>query len=128
MFDHAAHQLKSKRRAAENKWLRNKTQENKEKYQQINKAYKTYLQNNKKEHIKAKLSNPNTNNIRAFYKTIKRLVDNQEKKTNCQTQIIAYRMNSLSSSWTELKRFTHSMITHTSMTPHQKFHTSQGIS
>ena len=32
-FDHAAHQLKSKRRAAEKKWLGNKTQENKEKYQ-----------------------------------------------------------------------------------------------
>ena len=41
-FDHAAHQLKSKR-AAEKKWLRNKTQADKEKYQQINKAYKAHL-------------------------------------------------------------------------------------
>ena len=33
--------------------------QNKEKYQQINKAYKTHLQNNKKEYIKAKLWDPN---------------------------------------------------------------------
>ena len=43
----------------------------------MNEAYKTHLQNNRKEHIKTKLSDPNTNNIRAFYKTVQMFVDNQ---------------------------------------------------
>ena len=62
-----------------------------------NKAYKTHLQNKKGTH-KAILSDPNTNNIRAFYKSVKMLVGNQEKKTNRHKQIITYRMNLLSSS------------------------------
>ena len=56
-----------------------KQNSSKERYQQINKAHNTNLQNNKKEHIKAKLSDPKTNNIRAFYKTVNMLVKNQEK-------------------------------------------------
>ena len=46
-FDCKACQLKSKRRAVEKIWLKNKTHTNKEKYQQINNAYKTHLQNKK---------------------------------------------------------------------------------
>ena len=34
-------------------------------------------------HIKAKLSDPNANNIKTLHKTVKMLVDNQEK-TNCK--------------------------------------------
>ena len=62
-FDHKSHHIKFKRRVAEKKRLRNKIQGNKEKYQQTNKAYKTHLQNNKKENIKTKLSDPTTNNV-----------------------------------------------------------------
>ena len=67
-LDHEVYQLKSKRIETEKIWLRNKTHANKEKYQQINKTFKALLQNNKKEHIKAKLSNPKNNQYESILK------------------------------------------------------------
>ena len=43
-------------------------------------ALKAHLQNNKKKDIKAKLSDPKIQNTRAFYKTVKMFMDNQEKR------------------------------------------------
>ena len=47
LFGCEARQLKSKGRAAEKKWLRNKTPANKGKYKLINKAYQGQLHDNK---------------------------------------------------------------------------------
>ena len=88
---------KIQKRRSEKTWFRTKIQANKEKYQQVNNEYKTHLKNNKKLHIKGKHSDPKTNNTRAFYKTVKMLVDIQEK-ANCQKQITTHKMNLLSSS------------------------------
>ena len=106
-FDHAAHQLKSKRRVAEKKMAKKQNSRKQGKDQQINKAYKTYLQNNKKEHIKVKLSDANTNNIRAFYKTVKMLEDNQDgnklpkKDNNLQDQLAKFFLDKIEKNHTQ---------------------------
>ena len=87
------------------------------KYQQIYNAYKIHLKNNKKEHLKVKLLDSKTNNTRrAFCKTVKMFLYNQEN-TNYQNQKITYKMNLLSSSQTKLKKFAHCLMAPTSMNP-----------
>ena len=112
-FDHAAYHLKpreeQKRKNGSERKLRKTKKNTNKSIRHTRPTFKITKKITSRQHFQIQIKN----NIRVFYKTVKMLVDNQEK--NCQKQIITYRMNLLSSSWTRLKTFAHSLITHTSL-------------